>query len=966
MQVMQQPVPHHSENVEEELHRVTLALDAVFSPQPIQPNNPQENANWIEQRSAADRYLTSFQATTVAWMVCDRLLQDSSASSNHPEAMRQQQRRFFAAQTLHTKCRADVYQLPPASLPSLRDSLLNHLSLYATVGDVALTNRLAMAISCLAVQISWVTIVTDILQSTAVDVQKRTICMQILKVLPEETVSDRIVLRDENARYMMRDHLVTNASAAFQFFQSWDGPPSKMYEVLYSWIRHVPIKPMVLVESPLLEATFRAVTDESTMEIAADVVVEILRQYPSHHPSNQSLVERMIPLSSQLPFDQALHSDDEDVLRIFCRIITEMGESYMSLILSAHHNEASQLVVWVLRCASIPDTEIANITLHFWYRLVLDLDATEPYEFRQVLIDRYSPFLLQLIDTCATNLMKYPPDISEISDDRVEDINRDRFYVTETVDDCCSLLGGQLVMQRLGNLLQGECQRINCNFLDWQGIESCLCCIQTINKYIPNDEARVLPLCFDLIPRLPTNVEPLRFTASKLIGKYASWLAIHPQILQPLLPYLAQGLSMPLCAPAAAVAIKELCERSTQQMAMGEPVLQLYNEITAGSNPASRTLDLKDDLEILEGVCRALSRHIQDARFDGSIFLKQIVEPIGNRFAAKVADPNCDARKDIIPEVDRLTNVVRFLVVPTSPTGSSPIVEVIQATFPLLESAANRFPKDTALAEKICRLHKHAIRSVGPAAYVPLLESLMDQLVRSFERSRQSPYLYAGSICVSEYGRDPNYSSKLFIMINAMATVSFSFLANLQDLTLHPDVVEELFYLMGRMISTCPTPLIMSPLLQSLFQCAVVGMQLDHRDANKGTLNFIENSLAYGLEVRRQGNTDCQRALERVLLSEGQAIVNNLSQALMGELPAYNIDTGHGSIAGILWRFCLLSPSMFGQWANAAVANAPERARIDFLAALDSSMPLDNFNLAVRAFMNACKKERKFAGWKTK
>ena len=105
---------------------------------------------------------------------------------------------------------------------------------------------------------------------------------------------------------------------------------------------------------------------------------------------------------------------------------------------------------------------------------------------------------------------------------------------------------------------------------------------------------------------------------------------------------------------------------------------------------------------------------------------------------------------------------------------------------------------------------------------------------------------------------------------------------------------------------------------------------------------------------------DCQRALEHVVVQEGQAVVNNLAQALMGELPAHNIDKGHGSISGILYQFCELSPSMLSQWLSAAVANAPERPRMDFLAALDSSLPRDDFNLSVRAFLDACRRERRF------
>jgi len=958
-------IPEHSEDVDEEIRRVRLALDAVFSsPQSTAANSTHHaSSNWWEQRHLADRYLTSFQESTVAWMVCDRLLQDNPSTASPQETiMRQQHQHFFAAQTLHTKCRADVFQLPSSSLSSLRDSLFSHLSMYSSLGDVALTNRLAMTVSALAVQMSWTTVVTDLLSTTISDPQKRAIVMEIFKILPEECSSDRLILVDENIRYYMRDQLVSSSTDVLRFIQSWDGSAVKAYEVLFTWIRYVPIQSTVLLaESQLLENSFDALLNQQTMELAADVIIEIYRMYPSHIRSNQGLVQKMIPLSSKLPFDQALTLGDEDVLRTYCRVVTEMAESYMSLILSTQFLEASKLVEWVLRCSAIPVTEISSITLHFWYRMVEELERIEPYEFRQDLIDRYTPHLLQLIDTCSTQLMKYPSNVSEISVDEMDDIYRDRLYVSETVEDCCRLLGGNDVLVRLGKLLQNEFQLAGNNFINnWQGIESCMMCFISINKFIPSDEAEFLPFCFDLIPRLPADVQPLRCTTSKIIGKYAFWLAVHPHLLQPLLPFLAQGLSIPFCASAAALSIKEICECSNQQIAMGEPVLELYTEIT--SSPGR--LDLKDELEVLEGVCKAISRQVKETRADGSNFVQRIVQPIGNRLVAIANNPNCKPNQDVIPELDRLTIIVRFLNVPRQPTsGINAMIEVIQSIWQLLESMSVRFPHDNALAEKTCRFHKHALRSCGAAAYEPMLEPLMMQLIQSYERSRQSAYLYAASICITEYGSNPKHGSNLFNMINAMASVSFSFLNNLEDLTHHPDVVEELFYMMGRMISYCPEPLVMSPLLQALFQCASVGMQMEHRAANKGTLNFIENSITYGLISKERNKQDCQQALESVLVNEGQTIVNNLTLSLIGDLPACNVDAGNGSIAGILWKLHSLSPAMMTQWMTFALTNAPDRPRIDFLGAMNNSgIPRDDFKLAVRAFMGGCRRDRKLVG----
>jgi len=1008
-QQQQQPLlPAHSDNVDEELRRIHLALTAVFSTGVTQHQHQQQE--WYHQRQMADAYLTSFQTTSVSWMVCDRLLslQDATlttttTTTTAQDVAVQQQRQFFAAQTLHLKCRVAIHELPRDSLPSLRDSLLQHLQNFtssnvsAGSGNTALITRLAMCVAALAVQMNWTSILTDLLEPLSAggttDPEnpsqtslQRAIVLDVLQVLPEECASERLLLDDENNRYLMRDQFVAHSSMVLAFLHSCittAGTSQKTIQQILSclhlWIRYVPVEPTALATSPLLEAAVTALARPEYVDVAADVVVEILRMYPSNHGSNEPLVQTMLPLLFQrLPLEAALKSDDEDVWKAYCRIVTEMGESYMSLILSnrattAAHNAQAQyaprhLVDWVLQCSKITETEIANITLHFWYRMVMDLEGTDPYEWRQELIDLYTPQLLQLIDICVLHLMKYPDDVDDLPSDRMDDLNRDRFYVAETVEDCCRLLGGQVTLHRIGNLFHQECQRVQQQQQqlkqqgnnDWQGLESCFACVQCMHKFVPSDEAEVLPLFFNLITQLPTNIPALRFTACKTIGKYASWLVAHPDLLRPLLPYLAQGLQVPESAPAAAIAIKELCECSNQTMAMGEPVLQLYQDITTNSHdPNNPTkLDLSDELQILEGVCRALSRQIQDTHDDGTAMLSRIVQPIGTRLAARVADPNAPP-KAIISEIERLTTVIQHLTVPAGAAGSThPITSLMQSTWGLLDTAAARFPQDVNMAEKICRMHKHSLRTCGAQAYEPLVDSLMEFLVKSYERSRQSPFLYAASICVAEYGRNPAYSQKLLEMLSAMAQTSFTFLRTLEDLTAHPDVVEELFYLMGRMMSYCPDPLVTSPLLQSLFQCAAVGMQVAHRDANKGTLNFLENTVSYGLRLREQPpKPTCQAALEHVLTQEGQTIVTNMARALMGELPTFGFQ-----VPELLWKINLLCPDLLARWLNtafAAHAAPPERAKVGFMGALDRGLPRDDFNLAVRAFMSACERERK-------
>jgi transportin-3 len=962
---MELQIPPHSNDLDEELQRVCLALRTVFSPH---LRNAAENA-WWSHRQLADRYLTSFQGTTASWMICDRLLQEKGDTYNDSNAqMEQQQRQFFAAQTLHTKCRVAIDELPSDALPMLRESLLQHLQRFAVVmrnqSDEALITRLAMCISALAVQMEWTTIVTDLLSKESQAQFSRMVSMVILRALPEECASDRLMLVDDASRFKMRDHLVSSAPLLFTFLQEnmeHQGQAARVLKTFHIWVRYVPIRPDSLLTSALLPWTVQAMTQAEYLEAAADVLVEILRMYPSHHYGNEALVQRLIPSLSQLPLDAALQSESEDVMRAYCRVVTEMGESYMSLILLSHNrppqplrtNEASQLVEAVLKCSNIPDSDIAGITLHFWYRFVSEMESLEPYEWRQTVIDTYAPYLLQLIQACASCLMRYPEDYDEMAEDIVADLQRHRHYVEETIEDCCRLMGEHSPLKQINSILHDEIRKASGQQdSEWHGLESCLASIAAMHRFVPRDEGTVLPFCFTLIPQLPTQIRPLRCTGCNMIGRYAPWLAVHPEYLQPLLPYLAESLSIAECAPAAAVAIKELCGRSNETFSLGEPVLQLYEELSSSSTG----LNLVDEINILEGACQAVSRVILDTRDDGRKFLTRLAIPIGTRLTAIVNNPNATPKR-IIPEIERLTAIIRYLTVPYMPPTTHPAIELLQSLWTLLDTAVNRFPSDFALCEAICRLHKHTIRTVGAKAYSPMLDSLLNQLIVSFGSTRQASFLYAASICITEYGRDREYSDKLFSAVSNLSATVFSFNQSLEDLTNHPDVAEEFFYLISRMISFCPDPIVHSPLLESVTKCAAVGMQMDHYGANKGTLKFLETIIIYGLELRKQRNEEGLAALERALSKEGRAIVLNLTKAMIGELPSYGNQSDE-----ILWKLSLLYPNLLKQWLMDAFANiptAPDRAKLEFMSAFDSGLARDEFSTVLTAFEKACSRERR-------
>ena len=297
----------------------------------------------------------------------------------------------------------------------LRGFLSSHLarfgSLAGVAGASAVMSRLAMALATLAVQMRWYGVVDDVVAAggggsngggnNGNEALNPRVALEIFRSLPEEAASHRLLLEGgERDRATFRTALSTSAGTVLDFCDrvsaNTPGLSTVALRCLHSWVRDVNVPPSVLSHSALVGRAFDVlaghtisdgcVDDGESFEAAADAAVCILRNYtPGQGKSNECLVAAMVPRCMGLAtvpdenrsaFRRALVEftaeqigtgdvnvgeggtgviDAEDRLRAYCRIFSEMGESYMELILS--HEEMNQvaLVELVLLCSAVPD-----------------------------------------------------------------------------------------------------------------------------------------------------------------------------------------------------------------------------------------------------------------------------------------------------------------------------------------------------------------------------------------------------------------------------------------------------------------------------------------------------------------------------------------------------------------------------------------------------------------------------------
>ena len=566
-----------------------------------------------EERRAADKWLQRLQRESAGWNVADSILQGTAlpadASLDDPAT---QEALFFGAQTLHIKICYDFQELTPEMVTALRGMVQQYIERWGLQpGKTVPRNilkKLASAVAVFALQTNWQDVLGYIesLMGRATGDSLGLVCrvvLELMQALPEQRRRRRIAVSPE-VRDQFHSYLCSVASRCLGMLeQIARAAPPTMAEVhkqvlvtLQGWISNCNINPEALATHALFLSTFDALANDATFEHAVDVLVEVLRCYDSAQ-ANMPIVRVMVPRVMALKprFVAARDEEDDDTAKGLCRLFTEMGEAYMSLITSEQDFNQMAVVELVLTCAAHTNLEIATIPANFWYRLVKEWLRLPQDEHRERLRASLHPFCAQLVLICV-RLLRYPKDAPTADDD---DLIAHRHEISDTLTDCCQILGGPACLMQIYGELQREVAATSAagTAAEWQGVEACLHAVQAIAPQVRDAEA--VPQILQLVVTLPAwpRVIP---TTNLTIGRYAPWLQDHPDFIQPLFTFLLQHVGTASSASATASrSIKRICEHCARHM--GEPVLSLYDHLLSWKNK----LDLKDELEIIEVCARA-------------------------------------------------------------------------------------------------------------------------------------------------------------------------------------------------------------------------------------------------------------------------------------------------------------------------------------------------------------------------
>ncbi|XP_064417249.1 transportin-3 isoform X2 [Latimeria chalumnae] len=855
-------------------------------------------------KERASLWLGELQRSVHAWEISDQLLQ-----------LRQDvESSYFAAQTMKMKIQTSFYELPADTHVSLRDSLLSHIQNLKDLSPVIVT-QLALAIADLALQMaSWKGCVQTLVEKYSSDVTSLPFLLEILTVLPEE-VHSRSLRIGANRRTEIIEDLAYCSGTVVGLLMDCVGKAGneekmliKAFRCLGSWFNLGVLDSNFMANNQLLLFLFQALQGENTStnlhEAASDCICSALFAIEN--------VESNLPLAFQLfrgvltletAYHMAVAREDLDKVLNYCRIFTELCETFLEPIVTTPGQGLGELrtLELLLICAGHPQYEVVEISFNFWYRLGEHLYKTND----PVLHSIFRPYIQRLLHALARHC-QLDPDHEGIPED-TDDFGEFRMRVSDLVKDLIFLVGSmECFAQLYANLKEGN--------PPWEATEAVLFIMASIAKSVDPENNPTLTEVLNGVVQLPESVHiAVRYTSIELVGEMSEVVDRNPQYLDPVLSYLMKGLREKPLASVAAKAIHSICSVCRDHMAHHfQGLLDIARSLD------SLMLSPEAAVGLLKGTALVLAR----------LPLEKISECLSDLCSVQVMalkkllsqEPSNGKSSDPTMFLDRLAVIFRHTNPIVENGQTHPCQKVIQQIWPVLSETLNKHQADNRIVERCCRCLRFAVRCVGKGS-AALLQPLVTQMVNVYQVHQHSCFLYLGSILVDEYGMEEGCRQGLLDMLQALCMPTFQLLEQQNGLRNHPDIVDDLFRLSTRFIQRSPVTLLQSVMVVHIIQCAIAATSLDHRDANCSVMKFLRDLVHTGVANDHEDDFEVRKELiQQVLSQHGQQMVSQLINTCCFCLPPYTLP----DVAEVIWEIMLFNRPSFCRWLENALKGLPK------------------------------------------
>ena len=851
------------------------------------------------QVKKVEKWIGELQNSPNAWSLWDRLLREPGLDADGMMC------RLWGGKMLQNKITHSLDELDASQVAPLMQSLIGHLnSLSQRPAEMKACRFLCVSIAACAVQVNQPGVVTQVLQLLDPLVASApSIVLELLTVLPEECDNTKIIISDGH-REAFRGQLTASVDMVYGFLLSlWPNANEDtrvdILRVVERWIDLTNVDFQRLVSFPIFNISLDSLASRNSNILfrASEVLITTIHRYDPMRVSQclHVIVPRVLSLRSMWN-DQmsilAAHQRDEDdeydaaldVCLSITKIYSAFGREYLRFIFSSTDIGQGDIVGQIIECAKFPyrhDTAIRS--LKFFFDVSQEIFSAKSSPELAPVVASFTSVYVAMIGVTMKQVRLRESKFHAMQQDKKsnkvlsEDEKDDRSEWRELLLDCAQVLGGETALQTICTSLQAIVTSAAGSEPSWADIECHIMAAASVACYVPEGESTMLPWMLDFVSRLP-DLGPLLGSTMELVGRLSRWLAHNHSFLPHFMNQLATALRTEHACTPAARSLKSILTDCYK--VPGLPLEQMHDLLL--ETRTSGSLPLEADLDVIEGFRIVITNMPPGPEHQGPA-LQRLIEPIVASLATTVAAGADVSAAAVIPNLERLTCAMRYDP-RESGIDSATVLPFFIQSIHILQAVMAAAPFEP-VAEKVTRCYKHCIRNCRNA-FLPYLPAMCEHLVSMFEMRQYSAFVYIGSLCVTDYGKCSEETERvLYQMIWAMSGTFFREIGSLDKFQEKPDVVEEYYFFLVRVLKTCPGQLLSAVTETSTLMLAgIAGLQLDHRDAQRGILSFFDELL----RIAHDSEAHKQLATELVAMYGPQLVVA-LLQGLSGQVPAYAV-----------------------------------------------------------------------------
>lgn len=910
-------------------------------------NTMQSNTDRAQKQKAAD-YLDQFQKTPEAWTTTVAILQAPDLSA---------QMKVFAATTLkgkiiHEVARLeddgltvkkgkitfDLHQLPTATRPELRDTILTLLASFAQ-GSKPIRTQLCVSLAILAIQmLDWEDVVQYVAQSLHSKPGGVQCVLEFLKILPEEVTDARkINLTEDELAGRTVELLQDSSTLVLDYLSGYANSSPKaredplLMECIQSWLKEVPI--LTMLNSPLFTVVVHALDSPQSFDAAVDCFCAMIREtrdIDDTLPAIEMLCTEVIKLKPRIRI--AADNENSEEYNGIARMFAEAGETWV-LAIARDPTTFRPLVEGVLEtCARDEEREAISHTFNFWYELKQYLTIEKFMEARLQYVDVYST----LVDIMIGHL-EYPTpedgneaDLFDGDREQEERFREYRHQMGDVLKDCLEVIGVTDCLSKPYKLIEDWVQKYGAQVTativpHWQKLEAPLFSLRSMGQMVPADENIMMPRLIPLLVQIPDQ-EKIRFSTVMALGRYTEWTAKHPDTLQSQLNFILAAFENPSREVVRAAALSfrffgQDCASLLKDFL--EPLQHFYVGVLDRLVPQSQE-------EVTEGVAAVVAQQSPENVYAA---LKSFCDPIMASIMETAQSATDDKAKCMIADrLQLITIFIQWVKPQVSASQPNPAVTYCQEIFSTIAALAESFNDFMPILERVCRCWRYMILSYRTAMQ-PLVGDMATKLVAGFRATRQGCFLWTSDSILREFTEDadpPADASIVRSVFKFYEEQARTFLRALNDVPPDevPDLIEDFFRLAIDALIYHAERAIVSPLMETVILAAFGSLAIAKLEPLTATLHFLRDFLAYGLEdsptssfdsTAKKNPPEVRRAVMTLLSKNGKAMTERILAGMMENFPPDCIPDASGVV---LDMFRLL-PQDTAHWVEGTIAMLP-------------------------------------------